>query len=680
MTTTLLVSLALFACDGTQTDDSATDTGTIDNRPDRDGDGVPDEDDCDPDDPWTYPGANDIPYDGKDNDCMGDGDLTDVDGDGYDGDSMEDGTDCNDSNPTIYPGADEVCYNGIDENCDGVEDTNDCDGDGYDGRGDDATDCDDENADVHPGQDETWYDGIDGDCSGHIDSDYDQDGDGHEDPSNPEGGEDCDDTDPLTYPGNKETWDGADNDCDEVADGLSSRDADLTWSGDWFSNGDGLVGLGGDVIGDVTGDGVPEIAVGGYGTKDSGYSGYVYVLDTTAADGDFSDTAAAWIFGSSEYLGWDLAGPGDLNGDGTPDLVMGAPLAAFGSTYGGAYIVDPADALGSTYENVSGIAWATLSAHMDYAGADVEALGDMNGDGVSEVAVGTAFITSADLTIYASNRIANGGNLTTTSSLARISDSSHYGGQTVGGLDFDADGMADLLFGSDTQPADKDAGYPGPGNGRVSPFSGADLFDSPGGEYVPTDVVGLTGNTEEGAGNVSGWLPDIDGDGYDEIVVSLWGHHGDESQGNWQAGAVAVLDGHVYTALSSDAKATTVAEYLVYGIEDLGHLRSAEEGGDFDGDEVGDLVVISIGDIQLAGLNSLTNIHHGPDVIAGGTASASDSVVEFTSIAQDDLMGWNTLSTDLDGNGLDDLIQTAPYGTGYAGSVIAHYNLLDRFD
>ena len=55
-------------------------------------------------------------------------------------------------------------------------------------------------------------------------------------------------------------------------------------------------------------------------------------------------------------------------------------------------------------------------------------------------------------------------------------------------------------------------------------------------------------------------------------------------------------------------------------------------------------------------------------------------MVEFISIAQDDLMGWNTLTSDLDDNGLDDLVQTAPYGTGYAGAALAYYNLLDRFE
>ena len=40
--------------------------------------------DCDDGDAATYPGAPEVPYDGADNDCSGDGDVTDVDGDGFD--------------------------------------------------------------------------------------------------------------------------------------------------------------------------------------------------------------------------------------------------------------------------------------------------------------------------------------------------------------------------------------------------------------------------------------------------------------------------------------------------------------------------------------------------------------------------------------------------------------------
>ena len=49
--------------------DGSTETGNDTGILDRDSDGWADDQDCDPDDPYTYPGADDIPYDGKDNDC-----------------------------------------------------------------------------------------------------------------------------------------------------------------------------------------------------------------------------------------------------------------------------------------------------------------------------------------------------------------------------------------------------------------------------------------------------------------------------------------------------------------------------------------------------------------------------------------------------------------------------------
>jgi len=184
---------------------------------DSDGDGYWDITDCDDMDADIYPGADETPYDGIDQDCDG-ADLTDADGDGYDASEVG-GSDCDDEEASTYPGAPDTWYDGVDSDCAGDDDY-DQDADGYRAIGyEGGTDCDDTDGGVHPGAPETWYDGTDQDCDGH--SDYDQDYDGRD--AQAYGGDDCDDTDASVYPGAGETpYDDIDQDCD----GYDQRDVD----------------------------------------------------------------------------------------------------------------------------------------------------------------------------------------------------------------------------------------------------------------------------------------------------------------------------------------------------------------------------------------------------------------------------------------------------------------------
>ena len=63
--------------------------------------------------------ADEVPYDGIDQDCDG-ADWTDVDGDGFDG-AEAGGADCDDGDDAVHPGADEVC-DGVDNDCDAATD------------------------------------------------------------------------------------------------------------------------------------------------------------------------------------------------------------------------------------------------------------------------------------------------------------------------------------------------------------------------------------------------------------------------------------------------------------------------------------------------------------------------------------------------------------------------------
>jgi hypothetical protein len=96
-------------------DQDATSTEVIpepDTSVDADGDGFSiDDGDCDDADPFSFPGADEVWYDGLDQDCACDGDR-DADGDGVDV-----GSDCDDEDPGIAPGEPEIAGDGVDQDC-----------------------------------------------------------------------------------------------------------------------------------------------------------------------------------------------------------------------------------------------------------------------------------------------------------------------------------------------------------------------------------------------------------------------------------------------------------------------------------------------------------------------------------------------------------------------------------
>jgi len=166
--------------------------------------------DCDDTDPNVYPGATEE-CNGVDDNCNGFIDEGfDTDNDGW----TTCGGDCNDNDPTIHPEANEYC-NGIDDDCDGqIDEGFDTDGDGWTTCG---GDCDDTNPDVNPDAEEVC-DCIDNDCDGLVDEGFDQDGDGWTTCGDCEELFDCDDNDDTVYPGAPELCDGKDNDCDGEID------------------------------------------------------------------------------------------------------------------------------------------------------------------------------------------------------------------------------------------------------------------------------------------------------------------------------------------------------------------------------------------------------------------------------------------------------------------------------
>jgi len=401
--------------------------------------------------------------------------------------------------------------------------------------------------------------------------------------------------------------------------------------------------------GDLNGDGFDDVAVGApfydLGETDEGivlvFNGSANGLPAVLSQA----SASALIQGNqaSLHLGTAIAGAGDVNGDGYGDLLVGAP--ALGS--GGTALLYLGSATGIPASSSPANASAAVTSDLAGAGlgAVVAGIGDVNGDGFADIAIGAPNYDSLHgggaVFVFDGSLAGIGSGSTVTASAKLVGGQAQIGfGSTLAGAgDVNGDGYSDLAVGVPEYSNGQES------EGAVLVFQGSATGIASGSlasanTRIESNLANVSLGQGGGAGGIAG-AGDFNGDGYDDLVI------GDTELGAGGGGVLLYLGGP--SGIPNGSVATASASSTSNGA--LG--ASVAGVGDINGDGLADVGVGAPLQVR-SGHEGVAGLILGNSALVflpGGVESPQSSPTFFS---------YALAGADVNGDGYSDLLVGAP--------------------
>jgi len=365
-------------------------------------------------------------------------------------------------------------------------------------------------------------------------------------------------------------------------------------------------------VGDLDGDGVTDLAVGAWGDDDGGgdCQGALWMLfmnsdGTVKSHQKISDTEGGFTgeLDAYDYFGEAFTVMGDLDGDGVTDLALGAPGDDDGGSARGAVWILYLNSDGTVkdHRKISETQGGFAGMLDDFGGfgARLASLGDLNGDGVTDLAVGAyadddggtdrgavwVLFLNSDGTVQSHQKISD----TQGGFTGALGDSGFFGHSITNLGDLDGDGVIDMAVSTHYD----DDGSPDAGavwvlflnsNGTVKDY-----------QKISSTQGGFSGSLDSGDrfGVPVMNLGDLDGDGVTDLGVgALW-----DDDGGTDRGALWVVYLNSDGTVKTHRKISDTRGNFTGTLDDGDYFgNSIANVGDFDGDGVVDLAVGAIRD------------------------------------------------------------------------------------